>query len=108
MHHTSTLAWAVVAAAVLGVNGTPTSNKAPEVKIPAGTIKGGLCSNSNVKHFQGIPFAQPPVGKLRFMPPQPLEGQYPGGVLDATKTPPPCIQFSDDFAVNHPTPSEDW
>lgn len=109
MLHTSTLAWAAVAAVVLGVDATPTPPAtAPEVRLDAGTVKGGVCSNSKVKLFQGIPYAQPPLGKLRFMPPQALEGQYPGGVLDATKTPSPCIQFRDQFAVNKPTPSEDW
>ncbi|XWW98768.1 hypothetical protein V2A60_006770 [Cordyceps javanica] len=77
----------------------------PEVTLPAGTISGGYCADTGVKLFQGIPYAKPPVKELRFMPPQPLEGGFPGGRLNATTPPSACIQF-DDSGSGAP-PSED-
>ncbi|XP_053305625.1 carboxylesterase 5A-like [Spea bombifrons] len=43
-----------------------------------------------VHKFLGIPFAKPPVGQLRFAPPQPPEPW--SSIRDATKHPPICIQ----------------
>eukprot|EP01006_Ploeotia_vitrea_P024684 TRINITY_DN57499_c0_g1_i1.p1 TRINITY_DN57499_c0_g1~~TRINITY_DN57499_c0_g1_i1.p1 ORF type:complete len:595 (+),score=279.30 TRINITY_DN57499_c0_g1_i1:3-1787(+) len=43
----------------------------PVVKTAAGSFKGFL-SSKGVYAWLGIPFAQPPVGKNRFRPPQPL------------------------------------
>ncbi|XP_067396187.1 fatty acyl-CoA hydrolase precursor, medium chain-like isoform X2 [Emydura macquarii macquarii] len=40
--------------------------------------------------FLGIPFAKPPVGALRFSPPQPAEPWI--GMRDATSFPPLCLQ----------------
>ncbi|PNF33591.1 hypothetical protein B7P43_G14683, partial [Cryptotermes secundus] len=50
--------------------------------------------------FQGVPYAKPPVGELRFKPPQPAEPWT--GVLDATKEAPMCVQrglFPSDIEV---------
>lgn len=84
-----------------------TGAKTPIVKIDAGEVHGGFCKSSSTKLYQGIPFAEPPVGKLRFMPPKKLEGSYPGGKLDATKPPNACIQWPSPFDVDGAT-SEDW
>ncbi|XP_069672243.1 juvenile hormone esterase-like [Periplaneta americana] len=42
--------------------------------------------------FHGLPFAQPPVGALRFRPPLPPKPWK--GILDAYEEPPECLQFS--------------
>jgi len=40
--------------------------------------------------FRGIPYAAPPLGQLRFLPPVPVSPWK--GILDATTVPPVCIQ----------------
>ncbi len=41
----------------------------PEVRAPAGTVRGSW--EADVAVFRGIPFAEPPVGELRFAAPRP-------------------------------------
>ncbi|KAH8648039.1 putative extracellular lipase [Tricladium varicosporioides] len=69
---------------------------APTVAIasPAATIVGSV--SSSIDKFNGIPFAQPPVGSLRLKPPQPLTSAL--GTVTATGIPMACPQlfFSDD------------
>ncbi|KAK2037952.1 alpha/beta-hydrolase, partial [Colletotrichum somersetense] len=43
--------------------------------------------------WKGIPYAQPPVGSLRFMPPQALPSQGPT-VVDTTTDALRCVQFA--------------
>lgn len=45
---------------------------------------------NNVDTFRGLPFAQPPVGDLRFRPPQPFAGNF-STPQDATLITPDCI-----------------
>ena len=42
------------------------------VKTANGTIEGTLSQRSGIRIFRGIPFAAPPVGDLRWKPPQPV------------------------------------
>ena len=51
----------------------------PEVRTSAGTLRGRW--EAGVAVFRGIPFAEPPVGALRFAAPRPVRGW--GGVRDA-------------------------
>ncbi|XP_037526178.1 uncharacterized protein LOC119403307 [Rhipicephalus sanguineus] len=69
---------------------------APVVSTTAGRIRGALryaAEDRKVYSFTGIPFAKPPLGELRYKKPQP---PLPWGedVLDATRTPPSCMQLS--------------
>ncbi|KAJ4174350.1 hypothetical protein NW754_004767 [Fusarium falciforme] len=59
---------------------------------PASTIIGTSRANTDgVELFNGIPYAQPPLGQLRLKPPQRFNGPF--GTLDATKIAPTCPQF---------------
>ncbi|XP_053149064.1 fatty acyl-CoA hydrolase precursor, medium chain-like [Hemicordylus capensis] len=75
--------------AAQGENPTPT-----EVLIKNGSLRGWQIKVSgaerNVDVFLGIPYAKPPLGSLRFSPPQPAEPW--NGVRDATSYPPNCLQ----------------
>jgi para-nitrobenzyl esterase len=46
---------------------------AMQVEIESGTIEGNFDTETNIKKFFGVPYAQPPVGELRWRPPQPVE-----------------------------------
>ena len=44
------------------------------VRIDAGLVSGVAGGTANMRVFKGIPFAAPPVGPLRWRPPQPVGG----------------------------------
>ncbi len=53
----------------------------------------GVILNNGVRAFLGIPYAAPPVGKLRWQPPQkPVKWD----VYNATRQPPGCPQICQD------------
>lgn len=60
----------------------------PVVEAPAGTLEGKTVGK--VREYKGIPFAQPPVGPLRWKAPQPLPA-WPG-VRKAQSFGAACIQ----------------
>jgi para-nitrobenzyl esterase len=67
----------------------------PRVKTANGTVE-GTAEPSGVYAFRGIPFAAPPVGHLRWQPPQPVEAWT--DVRPADRFGPRCMQrgvFSD-------------
>ncbi|KAF2158312.1 hypothetical protein M409DRAFT_38341 [Zasmidium cellare ATCC 36951] len=79
----------------------------PQVTLEAGIVHGAVCNGVNTSVYRGIPYAQPPVGNLRFMPPQPLNTSFPNDTLNATQFSAGCIQASDQFAWTEPSTSED-
>ncbi|KAI0056029.1 carotenoid ester lipase precursor [Artomyces pyxidatus] len=69
--------------------GSPTI-KAPTVQLDRATFTG--VNSGNVSQFLGIPYAQPPVGNLRFQ--QPLAHPPYHGYYNVTAFGPSCIQQS--------------
>lgn len=61
----------------------------PVLAIHDGRLAGKTQADG-VQAFWGIPFAQPPVGSLRWKPPQPAEPW--AGIRDASRHQPPCAQ----------------
>lgn len=77
-----------VALAVSALCAAPAAAAGPMVDSPAGKVEGS--ETKGIRAFKGIPFAAPPVGKLRWAPPQPAEGW--DGTRDATKFGAACMQ----------------
>jgi len=64
---------------------------APVVHVADGALLGRATGDPGVQAFMGIPYAAPPVGPLRWRPPQP---PLPwSGVRDATRAGPACMQW---------------
>jgi para-nitrobenzyl esterase len=80
---------------------------ADRVRTQSGTIEGIPGSGSTIRTFRGIPFAAPPVGDLRWKPPQPAPSW--SGVRKATEFGARCMQGSifKDMVFRDPGPSED-
>ncbi len=60
------------------------------VRTSTGLVRGQIAADYRV--FQGIPYAAPPIGPLRFRPPQPAAPW--SGPRDGSKPGPQCIQES--------------
>jgi para-nitrobenzyl esterase len=67
------------------------------VRIESGAVAGTRLS-SGVHAYLGIPFAAPPVGSRRWAPPQPIRW---GGVWNADRKGPECIQVLRPHNINH-------
>lgn len=63
---------------------------ADRVKVSGGTIEAAGKLPTGVREFKGIPYAQPPVGALRWTAPQPVKNW--SGVRQAGKFGPRCMQ----------------
>ena len=89
---------AAVAMMMLACTALPAGATAPTVSLTAGTIAGNSSTEGDValREFHGIPYAAPPVGALRWKPPQPVAPW--SGVRKAQRFGPRCMQrpiFSD-------------
>ena len=70
---------------------TLSASAAPDlIKTASGTLEGTGVQRSGVREFKGIPFAQPPVGALRWTAPQPVAAW--DGVRQAKEFGPRCMQ----------------
>ncbi|WP_448663682.1 carboxylesterase/lipase family protein [Sphingomonas sp. CJ20] len=78
--------WVALAAALLAASSARAQG--PTVEAPAGVVQGSLEKGLHV--FRGVPYAQPPVGAMRWRPP----GELPAwqGVRKATAFGPACVQ----------------
>ena len=56
---------------LLGANFSRAADASPEVKIDSGILLG--TSNGSIDTFKGIPYAKPPIGPLRWRPPQTVD-----------------------------------
>ncbi|XP_062969198.1 cocaine esterase-like [Cynocephalus volans] len=79
---------------VLLVRGQGQDSTSPIRTTHMGQVRGSLVhvkgTDVGVHSFLGIPFAKPPVGPLRFAPPEPPESW--SGVRDGTSHPAICLQ----------------
>ena len=84
--------WLGLIAAILGggvaLAGAPPGDEAPRVTIDTGTLQGTQVDAANV--FRAIPYAAPPIGPLRWRPPQPATSW--SGVRPAATDGPACPQ----------------
>jgi para-nitrobenzyl esterase len=86
-HVLATLTAAFLAAMIPA---TLSSQTPPRVTVDAGTLEGTIDSASGVLVFWGIPYAAPPVGPLRWRPPQPAA--HWAGMRPATRLSHNCMQ----------------
>ena len=73
------------------VSTKPDSLERPSLRLNDVSVFEGQLSESGItESFLGVPFAQPPVGELRWAPPQPL--QMTQGIYQADTFAPACMQ----------------
>jgi len=80
---------------------------ADQVHIDSGIVEGTASADGKIREFKGIPYAAPPVGALRWKPPQPVASWT--GVRQAVDFGPRCMQgrIYDDMVFRDKGPSED-
>jgi para-nitrobenzyl esterase len=93
------------AIALVSCRGTASAADITHIKLDSGQVQGVL--HDDVVYFKGIPFAAPPVGALRWRPPQPLQSW--SGVRKADSYGADCMQvpFPSDAAPLGVKPAED-
>jgi para-nitrobenzyl esterase len=102
---TAIAAFLAASCACVAAGAPQQASSAPVVQIQSGKVRG--IERNGIMIFKGIPFAQPPVGDLRWAPPQPAKAW--DGVRDATDFGHDCMQLpvpNDDTPLLT-TPSED-
>jgi para-nitrobenzyl esterase len=74
----------------LGICCAADAGAADRVKTANGIVEATAPADRGVRSFKGIPFAQPPVGDLRWKEPQPVRNWT--GVRHADQFGPRCMQ----------------
>jgi para-nitrobenzyl esterase len=100
--------WAVCFALLLGMQAVPAQQlRHVQVQTANGVLEGVVSADGKVRTFKGIPYAAPPVGPLRWKPPQPVTPWT--GIRKAIDYPPRAMQGNifDDMVFHDPGPSED-
>ncbi len=79
----------------------------PRIKTDKGKVEGALTTDGKVAAFKGIPYVAPPVGNLRWQPPQPAAKW--SGTRAAKEFGSHCIQSAGypDMVFHDAGPSED-
>lgn len=97
----------LLAAAILLASTTAFAAVPAQVKTDKGTVEGEPTADGKVMAFKGIPYAAPPIGKLRWAPPEPAEPW--SGVRSAHDFGYHCVQSASysDMQFHDPGPSED-
>ena len=82
----------VVVTTIVLAGGPGLASLPDPVRIDAGLVSGVAGATASMRVFKGIPFAAPPVGPLRWRPPQPVGGW--AGVRPADQFGARCMQPS--------------
>jgi carboxylesterase type B len=86
---------------VIEPRGNITLGNPPTAKVKNGTVSGRHSLDYDQDFFLGIPFAQPPLGDLRFRQAQSLNTNWTG-TRNATEYSPECIGYgSDDWVLGN-------
>jgi len=83
----------LIVTAIVLADGPGLATLPATVRIDAGLVSGVAGAAANMRVFKGIPFAAPPVGPLRWRPPQPVRSW--AGVRRADQFGARCMQPSD-------------
>ncbi len=95
------------AACLLAASTTLFAADSTQVKTDKGKVQGYVSTDGQIRIFKGIPFAAPPVGPLRWRPPQPAPKWH--GTRQATSFGNHCMQptLYHDMIFHDPGQSED-
>lgn len=92
------LAFLALTKAVVPAETAASGSSTPQAKTLNGTYQGLYLPSWNQDAFLGIPYAQPPVGSLRFRWPQSLNSSF-DGVRDATAHGHSCWQHPGTYSI---------
>ncbi|KAL0259593.1 hypothetical protein SLS55_005330 [Diplodia seriata] len=95
----------ILSLAALALSASATD--APSADLGYVTYTGFTNETAQINYFYGIPYAQPPLGNLRWRAPRPIEASnnFTGQVINATLPRPMCYQSAPPWMVAAPGPS---